>query len=453
MNAQSLTDSHLLTFAEQQPAPHIVCGICQEGDLLSVSSRSAAGFAALANPAQTRFRIASMTKSFAAAAILKLRDEGRLQLEGSVTDCVPELALTGRWRDVTIRDLLGMRGGLPATDDPWADRKLSEPASFLNSALLNSAHFSNDPGEEYQYSNLGYMLLGRVISNAAQMPALEYVRDQFLQPLGMNETSWAMPAEAGVAGYRLRANGFEAETQFDPVSDLAVFAGLCSTLRDLAIWVRFMTDAHRGALSPLEQVLAARSRREMQRMRTVMHPIDSTNQENPPIGYGYGLRASYIGREWYVGHSGGLPGYGSHMSWSTTSGIGVIALGNVTYCRASTLCKEVLLSLQAESQRVIAKLPYGESTVIRRGQALLAAIQSGDGELPADLFSDNFPQDEEMTTLRDRLRAALAQRSGKPIDVKAERGFAGAICAGGEPAIFFSLAPAEGYGIQKIRFY
>jgi CubicO group peptidase (beta-lactamase class C family) len=184
-----------------------------------------------------------------------------------------------------------------------------------------------------------------------------------------------------------------------------------------------------------------------------MHPLASVDGAAMPTGYGYGLRASFIGEEWFIGHSGGLPGYGSHMSWSTTRGIGVIALANVTYFRASGLCKEMWLEIQEKLSRVAAPLAYGEEIVVRRGKALVDAVLGGAAALPLELFSYNAPLDEDAEELWQRLRRALAGKNAAAIEVRAERGLAGAICAEGEPLAFFSLAPAEGELIQTLSFY
>ncbi len=456
MDYQSLVESQLAHFAPQHPAPQVVSAVCREGKLLAVASSSAAGFGELAEPAEAAFRMASMTKCFAAAAVLRLRDEGKLRIDACVAEYVPELRLAGAWERVTLRHLLGMRSGLPATDDPWADRKLSEPDSFLNAELFQQAQFSDDAGEDYQYSNLGYMLVGRVLSNVAGVSALEYIAEKILRPLGMNDTGWNFANGRGVDGYRRSGDGFRAETAFRVESDLAVFAGICSTLRDLAKWIGFFTDAH-GAPSQrnskFEQVLAASSRREMERCLVVMQPLASVDSEAMPAGYGYGLRASFIGEEWFIGHSGGLPGYGSHMSWSPTRGIGVIALANVTYFRASALCKGMWLEIQEKSGRAIAPLAYGGEIVVSRGKSLVAAVHDGEPSLPLELFAYNVPLDEDAEELWERLRRALAGKSPTAIEVRVERGLAGAICADGKPLVFFSLAPTEGQRIQKVAFF
>ncbi|QDT74805.1 serine hydrolase domain-containing protein [Lacipirellula limnantheis] len=453
MNYQPIVESELATFAPEHQAPHIVAAICRDGELLAAASQSAAGFGALAEPAAASFRIASMTKSFAAAAVLRLRDEGRLRVENCVADYVPELRLKGPWWQVTVGQLLGMRSGLPATDDPWADRKASEPASFLNAELLEDVQFSDDAGEDYQYSNLGYMLIGRVISNVAGVSALEYIANELLRPLGMGETGWNFAAGRGVEGHRRVADGFQPETALHVTSDVAVFAGLCTTLRDLAKWVGFFTDAHGTGASRFEEVLAASSRREMERCGVVLNPGASIDGPASPAGYGYGLRANFIGEEWVVGHSGGLPGYGSHMSWSPTRGIGVIALGNVTYYPASKLCKEMWLETQERAGRAIVPLARGGEIAASRGRALVEAVLRGGDALPAELFTYNVPLDENVNELWGRLREALAGRPASTIEVRVERGLAGAICAEGKPLVFFSLAPAEGQRIQKVGFY
>jgi hypothetical protein len=125
----------------------------------------------------------------------------------------------------------------------------------------------------------------------------------------------------------------------------------------------------------------------------------------------------------------------------------------VTYFRASGLCKEIWLEIQEKSGRAVAPLAYGDEVVVNRGKALVAAVHDGEPSLPLDLFAYNVPLDEDAEELWQRLRRVLAGKSAEALEVRAERGLAGAICADGEPLVFFSLAPAEGELIQKIEFY
>ena len=112
----------------------------------------------------TVFRIASMTKSFTAAAVLLLRDEGALRLGDPAQAYVPELAGLGSLASaVTIRRLLTMTAGFP-TDDPWGDRLQGQPLAEFAEFLAGGVSFAWVPGTRFEYSNLGYAILGRVIA-------------------------------------------------------------------------------------------------------------------------------------------------------------------------------------------------------------------------------------------------------------------------------------------------
>ena len=143
--------------------------------------------------ADTVFRIASMTKSFTAATILLLRDEGRLRLDDPVATYVPELAgwapPTSDSGPVTIRQLLTMSAGL-ATDDPWGDRQQGLPLDRFAELLAARPTFAWPPGTVFDYSNLGYGILGRVITNVAGAEYREVVRDRLLVPLGMAASTY-----------------------------------------------------------------------------------------------------------------------------------------------------------------------------------------------------------------------------------------------------------------------
>src|SRR5947207_7849605 len=118
----------------------------------------------------TVFRIASMTKSFTAIAILKLRDEGKLSLDDPAEKYVPEMkALVYPTSDspkITIRHLLSHAEGFPE-DNPWGDQQLADTDDQLSAMIRGGIPFSNAPGVAYEYSNFGFAILGRVVANVA----------------------------------------------------------------------------------------------------------------------------------------------------------------------------------------------------------------------------------------------------------------------------------------------
>ena len=121
----------------------------------------------------TLFRIASMSKAFTALAILKLRDEGRLRLDALAEDYVPELR---NWRYPTsdsprirVRDLLSHVAGF-VTDDPWGDRQQVLTEAEFTRMLRDGVPFTRAPDTAFEYSNFGYALLGRIITNVSGRP-------------------------------------------------------------------------------------------------------------------------------------------------------------------------------------------------------------------------------------------------------------------------------------------
>src|SRR5262249_21939050 len=133
----------------------------------------------------TIFRIASMTKSFTALAILKLRDDGKLGLDEPAARYVPELtSLPYPTRDappITVRHLLSHGAGFPE-DNPWGDRQLPLSNEAFRALLTKGISFSHAPGTDFEYSNLGFMILGRVVTRVSGVPYSEYVTKEILAP-------------------------------------------------------------------------------------------------------------------------------------------------------------------------------------------------------------------------------------------------------------------------------
>jgi len=146
---------------------------------------------------KTLFRIASMTKAFTALTVLKLRDDGKLQLDALAETYVPELR---GWKyptqdspRVRVRDLLNHTAGF-VTDDPWGDRQtpLSEPE--FSRLLREGVPFARTPATAMEYSNLGFALLGRIITNVSGHPYADSITHSLLQPLGMESSGFFVDA-------------------------------------------------------------------------------------------------------------------------------------------------------------------------------------------------------------------------------------------------------------------
>ncbi len=345
------TDTMAADFQRRGGQPGFAYGIVLDGELVH-----AAGFGELclggpAPDADTVFRIASMTKSFTASAVLALRDDGALRLDDPAEAYLPELRgwppVTRDSVPVSLRHLLTMTAGFP-TDDPWGDRQQGMPLEEFSAFLAGGVSFARAPGIGFEYSNLGYAILGRVITAVTGAAYQDYVRDRLLRPLGMTRTGFeAAEFTTGLAhGYR-RAPGGWSPVAFEPCGAFAPMGGIFSCVRDLARWV----DGFAAALPPGDadnrHPVRPATRREMQ-LAQVLTGWDKPGfpgETGPMVltAYGFGL---FVGEHpsWgrVVSHSGGYPGFGSNMRWHPGTRTGVIALGNGTYSAMQSLAARIL---------------------------------------------------------------------------------------------------------------
>jgi CubicO group peptidase (beta-lactamase class C family) len=424
--------------------------------------------------ADSVFRIASMTKSFTAAALLVLRDEGRLGLDDPVAQHVPELAglrpATADSPDLTLRHLLTMSGGLP-TDDPWGDRQQALGPDAFGDLLRAGLTFAWAPGTAFEYSNLGYAVLGRAIANVTGEDYADAVRRLVLDPLGLTSTVYraqdADPDRLAV-GYRRSPHAAHLwtadgpvqgtpglrswqELPFDAYGAFAPMGGLFSSVRDLATWVGGFLDA----FPPRDDAegghpLRRAARREMQQPHRAVPPrILAPAVDEPPFlrggGYGYGLVAEHDPR-WgaVVSHSGGYPGFGSHMRWHPDSGLGVVVLASSTYAPSSATAAQLLPVLLDAGRAAVLEAagrpagrrpgtPEGGAPTVRPTTrpaaaapgtpwpATLAAMEAVEGLLrrwnpsvATALVAENVDLDEPLgvRALRFRQAAALAGPDG-----------------------------------------
>ena len=177
-----------------------------------------------------------MTKSFTAATVLLLRDEGHLRLDDAAADHVPELQGQRPSHPgapvITLRHLLSMSAGFPG-DDPWGDRQQDLDLERFTAFLERGQSFAWMPGTEFEYSNLGYAILGRVITNVAGQEYRDVVRSRLLEPMGMGSTVYdaaEVPAERLAIGYARRDDAF-VEEPFAGYGAFASMGGLFSTVQ------------------------------------------------------------------------------------------------------------------------------------------------------------------------------------------------------------------------------
>jgi CubicO group peptidase (beta-lactamase class C family) len=330
-------------FTIRAHVPGAAWGIVIDGEL---AHAGAAGFRDVSTnapaDADTVFRIASMTKSFTAMSILKLRDEGKLSLDDPAERYVPELKdlkyPTSDSPRITIRHLLSHSEGFPE-DNPWGDRQLADSDDQLTQMLKGGIPFSNAPGIAYEYSNYGFAILGRVVSRVSGKTYDQYVAENILRPLGMTSTTLhatTVPANRLAHGYRWEDDRWKEETLLEHGA-FGSMGGMMTTVRDLSRYVSVFLSAW----PPRDGAETAPIRRaSLREMQQAWRPSGTSVARDPSSGvlrltsgaYAFGLGVTQTcDFRTIVAHSGGLPGFGSLMRWLPDYGVGVIAFGNLTY--------------------------------------------------------------------------------------------------------------------------
>lgn len=412
-------------FQRRDGQPGLVYGVVSGGELVHARGLGERRPGGPAPAAGTVFRIASMTKSFTAASVLLLRDEGLLSLDDEAGKHVPQLnglrLPTADSPPLTLRHLLTMTAGFP-TDDPWGDRQQGMPLADFRQLLADGVSFNWVPGTRFEYSNLGYAILGLVIHAVSGQPYREFVTQRLLEPLGMTSTGFDAAdfgAEQLAAGHQREPDGW-AELPWDPYGAFAPMGGVFSCVDDLARWVSgfaaaFPSGGGDGGPHPLRPA----TRREMQLPQVAVMPQAFTRLPGDPAAtgpasYGFGLFVEEgAARGRVVQHSGGYPGFGSNMRWHPATGTGVIVLANSTYAAASALAVRLLdaaLRLAAPAGPVRPASEPWPATLAAREQ-VSALLRSWDDTAAARLFSENVAQDEPMAQ-RQAKAGLLRERIG-----------------------------------------
>jgi CubicO group peptidase (beta-lactamase class C family) len=436
---------------QQMGVPGSAWGVIIDGELVLVKTFGVRD-ARTNDPvtSATAFRIASMTKSFTAAAVLKLRDEGKLSLEDPVEKFIPEFKNygypTSDSAPIRIRQLLSHGAGFPE-DNPWGDRQLAIPDATLKQWVKDGIPFSTTPDTAYEYSNYGFALAGQVVQKASGMSYREYLESKILKPLGMTASSLeptAIPAKVRATGHGRQGDGF-VEIPSLAHGSFGAMGGLVTTVPDLAKWVAYQLSAFRASL------------REMQRLQRQGNFISERTRATTG-GYGYGLGVSTDCRFAHiVGHGGGLPGYGSYMMWLPEYGVGMVAMTNLTYTAPAGVLSQAFDLLTRTGALEPRTLPPAPALISMR-DSIGGLWNRWDEAALTKLAADNFFLDSALAARKQEMEAVQA-RAGKceaPGPLEPENLLRGRFrmkCEKGEVEIAFTLAPTHPPTLQMWRMF
>lgn len=450
-------DRVVTDFMARTHVPGAAWGIVIDGELAHIG---VSGFRELSSKSlvtrDSVFRIASMTKSFTAMAILKLRDEGRLSLEDLAERHVPELKNlrypTTDSPRIRVRDLMSHAAGFPE-DNPWGDQQLAASEEEFSRMLRQGIPFSNPPGVEYEYSNYGFAILGRIVTNVSGRPYREYIAEAILRPLGMTSTTLeprSVPADRLAHGYRWEDDTWKREPPL-PDGAFGAMGGMLTSVSDLSKYVGAFLAAwpprdgtetspiRRGSLREMQQIWRSRPSTVT---RTASGGLNLSSG-----GYGYGLRVSQsCNFEHVVAHSGGLPGFGSLMQWLPDYGVGIIAFGNVTYASWGGVVNDAFELLSKTGGLQPREVQPSPSLVDAR-DAVSRLILNWDDQLADEVAAMNLFRDrskdrrqKEIQDLRAKVGACTAPSSFDVVE-NWLRGQWTMKCERGDLRVAITLAP------------
>lgn len=276
-----------------------------------------------ASTVRAQYRVGSITKTFVAVEVLRIRDEGLLDLNDALERHLDDTPFGSR---VTIAQLLSHTSGLQAeTNGPWWERTAGGTWAEL---MASRPALKLRPGARFHYSNLGYAVLGELIGRLRGLPWDEVVRRHLLEPLGMRHTSFrpqnlgaaaalATPAAVGLGVHPL-ADLLHVEPEHDAAA-MAPAGQLWSTVPDLARWAAFWAGQTGGLLSA----------DTLDEMRS---PIALEDSPGAPWtrAYGLGCQLWNVDGVRHAGHGGSMPGFQAGLRVNIETGDGCVMFSNAT---------------------------------------------------------------------------------------------------------------------------
>jgi CubicO group peptidase (beta-lactamase class C family) len=283
----------------------------------------------------TSFAIASTTKAFTATALAMLVDEGKLRWDDPVSLHLPGLRLfdpelTGQ---LTVRDLLSHRTGLPGSDALW----YASPHS--SDEIVRRLRFVRPfaaPRTRYQYNNIGYMVAGMVVQQASGMPWSEFVRTRILQPLEMRETLTGyrgLDARGNVATPHVQVNDTVMPVPYLDFDNIGPAGSMNSSVSDMALWIRFQLDSGRVGG---RRLVSAASHREMLTPQFLVPAAsfypEPTRLSRPTFtAYGLGwFLQDYRGRKLAM-HTGSIDGMTAILALVPEERLGLVIYANLDH--------------------------------------------------------------------------------------------------------------------------
>jgi D-alanyl-D-alanine carboxypeptidase len=342
----------------------------------------------LAARVDTHYEIGSITKQFTAAAILQLKEAGKLNIDEKVSAYLPDVPHAG---EITLRQLLTHTSGIPDYFELKNDADYTKPTTFAEiMKLVADKPLDFAPGSQASYSNTGYMILGRIIEVISHESYHQYRLEHLLKPAGMTH-SYIVPDEASLAtmarGYR-RVNG-KLEPGLTIHESYSWSAGdIVSTVDDVEKWNEALAS---GKVVPKADYAL------------MMTPQITAGGGN--TGYGLGLFIDTVNDQPRIGHTGGSFGFTAADFYFPQQKLRIIVLTNMVDAPepgeiiSNAIFDELYPALKSTAMRAS---PDEDVSVTSKATAAFEALERGEDD--GSVFS---------ASLEAKLKAGLAQKMAR----------------------------------------
>lgn len=371
-----------------QQIPGLALGVLQRGQTLHRRGYGSANLehGVPVTPA-TRFQTGSVAKQFTGVAVMLLVEDGRLDLDASITRWLPDAPAS--WAPITPRHLLTNTSGIPDYDERSLDYRKDYSEDEL-ARLAYALPLQFPPGSRFVYSNTGYVLLGILVRKASGQFYGELLQQRVFTPLGLRGARVISEADLvpqRAAGYRLVDGQLKNQEWVSPSLNTTADGSLYLTLDD---WLRWA------------QVLRRRALLRPASWAQVFAPVRLTSGKPFPYGFGWDLHAG-PGPAWY-GHTGAWQGFRIAYLHGIDAGLTVVVLTNLASADPQRVARRVAQLLQPALLRPPTEALPAEPALLDAVRALLAA--TADGRLDPGAFE--FQPLEFFPGTAERYRALLA---------------------------------------------
>lgn len=286
----------------------------------------------IANTADTKFRIGSITKQFTAMSILLLQEAGKLTIHDPICTYIEDCPEA--WAEVTIEHLLTHTSGIPSlTDFPdYLQFSIVRTTPQATIQRFSDKPLDFQPGAEWYYSNSGYILLGYIIQEVSGQSYQNFLRDNIFEPLALTGTGYDDDRRI----VKNRAVGYENSTRVASFIDMTVpysAGSLYSTVGDLYTWIQALVNGEVVPEAALDDMWEASV------------PIP----DEPDVTYAYGLISYTIENHAVIGHDGGINGFSATLAYFPDDKITIIALSNMEGSNLGQIVEGTLRILFDES--------------------------------------------------------------------------------------------------------